>query len=105
MSKFAFWGPGRDPLLEEFRAQLETEWRRRGYEFDEAEKPDAEVVFNFINAKKPKPFRRRGKGTEPGVAVCHRAAERDTPRGPQHRHRVRRSLSLPFAIACGVTGS
>jgi ribulose-5-phosphate 4-epimerase/fuculose-1-phosphate aldolase len=73
MSKFAFWGPERDPMMEEFRAQLEAEWRRRGYDFDEAEKPDAEVVFNFIDPSKPKPFRRRQRSTY--VTIIHALPE------------------------------
>ncbi|MDX6521754.1 MAG: hypothetical protein QOF08_2359, partial [Gaiellales bacterium] len=76
MSKFAFWGPGRDPLMEEFRAQLEVEWRRRGYEFVTDEKPDAEVVFNFINPDKPKPFRRRQRSTY--VTIIHALPELPT---------------------------
>jgi ribulose-5-phosphate 4-epimerase/fuculose-1-phosphate aldolase len=56
---FAFWGPGCDPLLEPFRDELRREWERRGYAFVEADDPDATVIFNFIDAAKPKPFRRR----------------------------------------------
>jgi ribulose-5-phosphate 4-epimerase/fuculose-1-phosphate aldolase len=58
--KIALWGPGQDdPRLREFKDALAAEWIRRGYVYDDSEMPDAEVVFNFINVDKPKPFRRR----------------------------------------------
>jgi ribulose-5-phosphate 4-epimerase/fuculose-1-phosphate aldolase len=69
MSRFAYWGPGRDPLLEEFKEALKAEWLRRGHEFVEGEQPDAEIVFNFINPEKPKPFRRRQRSTY--VTIVH----------------------------------
>src|SRR4051812_47019912 len=63
MSKGAFWGRGEDPRLDEFKVALRREWERRSYGFDTDENPDAEVVFNFINVDKPKPFRRRRRST------------------------------------------
>ena len=60
-TNIAYWGPGSDdPALAEFRMRLRDEWLRRGYGWVDDENPaDAEVVFNFINPDKPKPFRRR----------------------------------------------
>jgi|tagenome__1003787_1003787.scaffolds.fasta_scaffold20985194_2 ribulose-5-phosphate 4-epimerase/fuculose-1-phosphate aldolase len=58
--KVAYWGPGMsDPATADFREALGEEWVRRGYVFDRSETPDAEVVFNFIDVDRPKPFRRR----------------------------------------------
>ena len=74
MTSVAYWGPGHDdPMLAEFRQQLQAEWQRRGYEFVDGERPDAEVVFNFINPDKPKPFRRRQRSTY--VTILHALPE------------------------------
>ena len=74
-TKIAYWGPGSDdPALAEFRTRLRDEWLRRGYGWVDDENPvDAEVVFNFINPDKPKPFRRRQRGTY--VTIIHSASE------------------------------
>jgi ribulose-5-phosphate 4-epimerase/fuculose-1-phosphate aldolase len=73
---FAFWGPGDDPALRPFRAQLRREWEARGYRFVEDDDPDAAVVFNFIDPAKPKPFRRRRRATY--VIAVHTQGERPT---------------------------
>ncbi len=73
MTRVAYWGPGRDTTLEEFSAELRAEWQRRGYDWVEEEQPDAEVVFNFINPEKPKPFRRRQRSTY--VTIIHALPE------------------------------
>jgi ribulose-5-phosphate 4-epimerase/fuculose-1-phosphate aldolase len=69
----AYWGPNADPALDAFRAQFRTEWERRGYGWDAADQPAAEVVFNFINPDKPKPFRRRQRSTY--VTIVHALTE------------------------------
>jgi ribulose-5-phosphate 4-epimerase/fuculose-1-phosphate aldolase len=74
MSRFAFWGPGQDdPTLDEFSQALKAEWARRGHALVEGDQPDAEVVFNFINPQKPKPFRRRQRSTY--VTIVHSLPE------------------------------
>ena len=73
MMRVAYWGPGRDSVLEEFGREMQAEWQRRGYGWVDDEQPDAEVVFNFINPEKPKPFRRRQRSTY--VTIIHAAAE------------------------------
>src|SRR4051794_9459984 len=72
MTRVAYWGPG-DTVSEDFRAELQAEWQRRGYGWVDDDNPDAEVVFNFINPDKPKPFRRRQRGTY--VTIIHSASE------------------------------
>jgi ribulose-5-phosphate 4-epimerase/fuculose-1-phosphate aldolase len=63
MSSVAFWGPVQEPHLDAFRDALRREWEGRGYAFDSSENPGAEIVFNFIDTAKPKPFRRRTRAT------------------------------------------
>jgi ribulose-5-phosphate 4-epimerase/fuculose-1-phosphate aldolase len=74
-TKIGYWGPGSDdPALAEFRTRLRDEWLRRGFGWVDDENPvDAEVVFNFINPDKPKPFRRRQRGTY--VTIIHSASD------------------------------
>jgi hypothetical protein len=74
MSDVAFWGPGDDPALREFRAALRDEWVRRGYEFVEDADPSVTCVFNFVNPDDPKPFRRRKRSTY--VVAVHTLPER-----------------------------
>jgi ribulose-5-phosphate 4-epimerase/fuculose-1-phosphate aldolase len=63
MTRFGFWGPGAGTMPEGFVDEFREEWVRRGYEFDASEKPDAEIIFNFIDPARPKPFRRRRRST------------------------------------------
>ena len=72
MTRVAYWGPG-DGVSEDFQAEMRAEWQRRGYGWDEQAQPDAEVVFNFINPDKPKPFRRRQRSTY--VTIIHAATQ------------------------------
>jgi ribulose-5-phosphate 4-epimerase/fuculose-1-phosphate aldolase len=69
MTRVAYWGPGRASVPAAFLEELKAEWQRRGYGWDDGEQPDAEVVFNFINPDKPKPFRRRQRSTY--VTIIH----------------------------------
>jgi ribulose-5-phosphate 4-epimerase/fuculose-1-phosphate aldolase len=69
MTRVAYWGPGRASVPAVFLEELKAEWQRRGYGWDDGEQPDAEVVFNFINPDKPKPFRRRQRSTY--VTIIH----------------------------------
>jgi ribulose-5-phosphate 4-epimerase/fuculose-1-phosphate aldolase len=73
MTRVAYWRPERDPLLDDFRTEMQAEWRRRGYGWVDEEQPDAEVVFNFIDPDKPKPFRRRQRSTY--VTIIHALTE------------------------------
>jgi ribulose-5-phosphate 4-epimerase/fuculose-1-phosphate aldolase len=73
VTSVAYWGPGRDHLLDEFRVRMRAEWQRRGYDWVDDDLPDAEVVFNFINPDKPKPFRRRQRSTY--VTIIHALSE------------------------------
>jgi ribulose-5-phosphate 4-epimerase/fuculose-1-phosphate aldolase len=74
MTRVAYWGPGRgDPSIDEFCREMQAEWQRRGYGWVDEEQPDAEVVFNFINPEKPKPFRRRQRSTY--VTIIHALPE------------------------------
>src|SRR3954452_14271191 len=72
MTRVAYWGPG-DTVSEDFCREMQAEWQRRGYGWVDEEQPDAEVVFNFINPEKPKPFRRRQRSTY--VTIIHALPE------------------------------
>ena len=64
-----------------------------------AETPDAEVVFNFINPDKPKPFRRRQRSTY--VTIIHAARGPDDVLRYEYPLMVRGLANLGMLVVPG----
>lgn len=60
---FSFVGIPRDPALLELAIGLRQVFVRHGHRYQQAPEGDVRVVFNFIDPKRPRPYRRRGQGT------------------------------------------
>ena len=60
---FAFAGSRSDPVLAQMAQGLREVFGSHGHRFAQSEDDDLRLVFNFIDAARPRPFRRKGKGT------------------------------------------
>ena len=59
---FTFVGDYTDPVLARLAQGLRAVFQRRGHEFtSDPEAEDLRLVVNFIDAERPKPYRRRAK--------------------------------------------
>ncbi len=60
---FAFAGTYTDPVLAQMAEGLREVFTRHGHRFSQGEDEGLRLVFNFIDAARPRPYRRKGKGT------------------------------------------
>ncbi|MBI3975279.1 MAG: winged helix-turn-helix transcriptional regulator, partial [Armatimonadetes bacterium] len=60
---FSFVGIPRDPALLRMAIGLRKVFERHGHGYQMTPEGDVRLVFNFIDPKRPRPFRRRGQGT------------------------------------------
>jgi predicted ArsR family transcriptional regulator/ribulose-5-phosphate 4-epimerase/fuculose-1-phosphate aldolase len=60
---FAFAGARTDPVLARVAEGLGEVFTRHGHRYQESEDVDLRLAFNFIDAARPRPYRRKGKGT------------------------------------------
>ncbi|WP_044641034.1 class II aldolase/adducin family protein [Risungbinella massiliensis] len=49
--------------LENFASLIQDGMEEKGYKLDPEKSPDVQLVFNFVDSKKPSHFQRKGKGT------------------------------------------
>jgi len=72
---FSFVGTWTDPVLARLADGVRDVFERRGHRFADAQTDDLRLVFNFIDARHPRPYRRKGQGTfVVAVTVVNRQA-------------------------------
>ncbi|HWC32946.1 MAG TPA: class II aldolase/adducin family protein [Actinomycetota bacterium] len=66
---YALWGRATSQAFEAFAKELGEALRARGFELHDGDPRDADLVLNLIDPARPRPFRRRSRGTF--VAAIH----------------------------------
>jgi hypothetical protein len=66
---YALWGRAASQAFEAFAGELAEALEARGWQAHDGDPRDADLVLNLIDPERPKPFRRRSRGTF--VAAIH----------------------------------